>query len=425
LNKPVDYAELRARVKSLLRVKSLYVESQDRYEELSVMHREMRQKNKDLEQLNEQKNQFLGMAAHDLRNPLNALLTYSNFLYDEVAEKLSIEQAEFIVHMQESSKCMLKLVTDLLDISQIEAGRLDLNLEAVNLQSIVERNVSLNRLLADQKGIAVECKTAEMPSMMVDAQKLEQVLNNLITNAIKFSYPDSCIEVELLEGGDRALILVRDSGQGIPESEQENMFKPFQRTSVKSTAGEKSTGLGLMIVRKIVEGHGGKIWVESTVGKGSTFYVSLPIRKPDDMVASLVLAPDAAPVSDEPLEILLADDDAVNRHLLGRILEKRGHKFVAVESGRKVIEILEHRQFDILLMDVQMPDMGGIEATERIRKGETDRHMPIVAVTANTQQSETDLCLSAGMGACLSKPIDPKRLFEVIEEILGAAKKHV
>ncbi|MDA0709217.1 MAG: response regulator [bacterium] len=423
LNKPVDYAELTARVKSLLRVKSLYVESQERYEELAVLHREMRGKNRILEQLNEQKNQFLGMAAHDLRNPLNALLTYSNFLYDEVADKLTKEQVAFIIQMQESSQFMLKLVTDLLDISQIEAGKLDLNLASASLQNIVQRNVALNRVLADQKDISIACKTADLPVMLLDAQKLEQVLNNLITNAVKFSFPKTSIEVELMQGGDRALILVRDSGQGIPEDEQENLFKPFQRTSVQSTAGEKSTGLGLMIVRKIVEGHEGKIWVESTVGKGSTFYVSLPIHKPDTVVLSLAEPEKAETRSHQALQILVADDDAVNRHLLSRILEKSGHKVTAVESGRKVLEKLEAHTFDVLLLDVQMPDMGGIETTQHIRSGESDHNMVIIAVTAGTQQAEKDACLAAGMDACMGKPIDPKRLFQVIEELMELSNK--
>lgn len=246
--------------------------------ELINLHRELAQKNAKLEQLNQQKNQFLGMAAHDLRNSLGINLAYSQFLLDEVATTLDDEHLEFIRIIRSSSEFMLGLVNNLLDITALESGKLQLDLQPVDLISVIERNVALNRVLAAKKQADLHFyHQGDDLQAMADILKLEQVLNNLISNAVKFSMPQHPVEVRLVEGEGQAIVSVRDQGQGIPADELDRLFKPFGKTSVRSTAGEKSTGLGLAIVRKIVEAHHGKIWVESDVGKGSTFYFSLPL----------------------------------------------------------------------------------------------------------------------------------------------------
>jgi signal transduction histidine kinase len=246
--------------------------------ELSTLHRELAKKNAILEQLNTQKNQFLGMAAHDLRTPLNVILAYSEFVLEEAAEVLSQEHLEFISIIRSSSQFMFQVIDDLLDIAQIEAGKLNLDRQPTDIISLVAHNINLNRvLMAKQQRQLVFQHPEHLPELLVDAAKIEQVLNNLITNAAKFSGPGSTVTVSLTRQQDTVIISVKDEGRGIPEAELGRLFKPFGRTSVQSTTGERSTGLGLVIVRKIVEGHQGKIWVESEVGKGSTFYFSLPL----------------------------------------------------------------------------------------------------------------------------------------------------
>jgi len=175
---------------------------------------------------------------------------------------------------------MLRLLNDLLDISQIEAGKLDLHLEDVDLRALVQENVHLNRIIAGKKNIKIELVCPDAVPLRADPSKLEQVLSNLISNAIKYSFPDTTVTVTLEPVGNEVAIRVRDQGQGIPAAELHKLFEEFQKTSVKSTAGEKSTGLGLAIVKKIVEGHGGRISVLSEVGHGSTFQVSLPLHAP-------------------------------------------------------------------------------------------------------------------------------------------------
>ncbi len=267
---------------------ALYDELSRLNNELANLQRQLAKKNVALERLNEQKDQFLGMAAHDLRNPLGVIMMYSEFLLEEASCVLDEEQNEFLSIIHSSAEFMLHLVNDLLDIAKIESGELQLELQPTDLVTLVSHNVALNRVLASRKQIELSLQTLEadaakeLSDIWVDVYKIDQVLNNLITNAIKFSEPHSEVKVSVFGEADEVIIAVQDEGPGIPGDEIDELFNPFARTSVKSTAGEKSTGLGLAIVRKIVVGHGGRIWVESEVGRGSTFYVALPILQAED-----------------------------------------------------------------------------------------------------------------------------------------------
>ena len=246
--------------------------------ELANLQRAMVKTNVQLEKLNAQKNRILGMAAHDLRSPLGVILSYSEFLEAEVSELLNVEQREFLAVIKETSKFMLGMVTDILDVTAIEAGELKLDRQPTDLAHLLGRSVTLNRVLAARKDIAVELDPMPvLPVMAIDGGKIEQVLNNLLSNAAKFSHPGSRVHVRATYSGDVVTMSVEDQGQGIPPGDLAKLFKPFGTASVRSTAGEQSTGLGLAIVRNLVEGHGGRIWLESEVGKGTTFFFTLPV----------------------------------------------------------------------------------------------------------------------------------------------------
>ena len=255
------------------------------YEELSRlnndlvnMQRELMKKNRELDELNKLKNLFLGIAAHDLRNPLGVIMGYSEYLLDEVKESLSEDHIEMLQSILTSSEFMLRLLDDLLDVSAIESGNLNLNLVKADIVPVVKKNVELNSVIAHKKNINIQIiQTGQIPEVLFDVGKIEQVLNNLISNAIKYSQPGTNVAVSINSTKTDLTVSISDQGQGIPEDELGKLFRPFERTSVKSTAGEKSTGLGLSIVRNLILGHKGKIWVESKVGEGSTFYFSLPI----------------------------------------------------------------------------------------------------------------------------------------------------
>ncbi len=247
-------------------------------QQLVAMHREIAKKNQELEKLNQDKNKFLQIAAHDIRNPVTAILSFSMMLLDESKEKFSEDEAEFLKIIQESSEFLLKLLNELLDISVIESGQLHLRIDELDLVKLMKSNIAIHKVMAERKKITVNFKSDNKEIFAhFDQVKIEQVLNNLISNAIKFSLPDSEVNVLLTKNDRQIILMVIDNGQGIPKDEQEKLFHPFAKTSVQSTGGERSTGLGLSICKKIVEAHNGKIWFDSETNKGSTFYVALPI----------------------------------------------------------------------------------------------------------------------------------------------------
>jgi len=255
------------------------------YEELSRlnndlvnMQRELAKKNRELDELNKIKNQFLGIAAHDLRNPLGVIIGYSDYILEENDGNFSEEHVMMLNAILTSSEFMLRLINNLLDVSAIESGNMELELSKTDLISLIKKNVALNNVIAQKKNIQIQFNDpVQISEILLDIGKIEQVLNNLISNAVKYSFPNTTVQVKISQNDSEVIVSVTDQGQGIPESELGKLFKPFEKTSVQSTAGEKSTGLGLSIVKNLVLGHKGRIWVESKVGEGSTFCFSLPL----------------------------------------------------------------------------------------------------------------------------------------------------
>ncbi len=266
---------------------SLYDELSRLNNELADAQRQLAKQNAELERLNALKNQFLGMAAHDLRSPLSILLGYSEFLLEDLRDSLSAEHVEFLETIHASSQFMLQLVNELLDVSIIESGRLELHIERTDLVGLTQHSVALNRVLAARKQINVTFHSAgEIPQLLVDPGKIRQMLDNLLSNAIKYSQPGTEVTVSLTRQGQEVILAVADQGQGIPADEMHKLFQWLGKTSVRSTGGEKSSGLGLAIAKRIIEGHRGRLWAESEVGKGSTFYVALPVEEPEAVADS-------------------------------------------------------------------------------------------------------------------------------------------
>lgn len=262
-----------------LKEENTYDELSKLNNELVNLQRELFKKNIELAKLNRLKNQFLGMAAHDLRNPLAAILSQSDYLIEELKEKIPEEELGFLRSILKSSFFMLSLVEDLLDISKIESGNINLKIKEIDFIPFIEDIVKLNNILAKKKGIKINLNNEiKALSISIDHQKITQVINNLLTNAVKFSHPDSEILVSIILEDHFLTVAVRDAGTGIKETDLQEIFTPFNKASTKGTADEKSTGLGLSICKKIVEGHNGKIWVESEINKGSTFSFSLPTK---------------------------------------------------------------------------------------------------------------------------------------------------
>jgi signal transduction histidine kinase len=258
---------------------SFYEELSRLNNELVNMQRELAKKNRELDALNNLKNQFLGIAAHDLRSPIGVILSYSEFLLENGATMDEAEKQQIIERMHGVGTFMFNLVNDLLDVSNIESGKLELNLTEEDLSSLFRNVLSMNAIFARSKMMTMDFNAPVNPVIaLIDKPKIEQVLTNYLTNAMKFSYPGSQIKINMEMSGDQVRISVHDQGQGIREEELNNLFKPFEKTSTRSTAGERSTGLGLLIVKKIVEAHQGSVGVNSKFGIGSEFFFTLPVQ---------------------------------------------------------------------------------------------------------------------------------------------------
>jgi signal transduction histidine kinase len=241
---------------------------------INVTTKELEEQNQLLKSLNEQKNEFLGIAAHDLRNPIGVIQGFSELLEENIDDEFK----DYTGEITKMSSKMLSLLNDLLDISKIEAGKLDLKKDEIDYNAFVAQNIRMNELLAKSKGIKIVSDLGVRGLIVsIDEEKINQVLNNLIGNAIKYSYPGSTITVKVFKEKNQLVTQVIDNGQGIPEKEIEGLFYPFKQTSVRPTSGETSHGLGLAIVKKIIEGHNGHVGVSSEFGKGSVFSFILPI----------------------------------------------------------------------------------------------------------------------------------------------------
>jgi signal transduction histidine kinase len=247
--------------------------------ELLNLHRELARRTAQLEEVNEQKNALIGMAAHDLRNPIGAIRGFAQLLLARISDRLDDRELLVLERIERSSEHMLDLVNDLLELTDVDRAGLAVRLHRTecDLAALVATSVEVDRALAEPKSISIELELATEPlTASVDERKFEQVLVNLLSNAVKFSPPGSTVSVRLERCADTVVLEVTDQGPGIPEEELALVFEPFARTSVQPTGGERSTGLGLAIVERIVEGHGGRIELDTELGVGTTFRVLLP-----------------------------------------------------------------------------------------------------------------------------------------------------
>ena len=265
ITKPFNHSEVRARVKTHLKIQQLI--------------RQLETQNDQLKDLNELKNSFLGMASHDMRNYLSAIRGYSQILQEDGKELPEETKEQFLDFIYKSSENMLKMVNDLLDVSVIESGKLQLDLQSESFKDLINHHIMINQFFADKKNISIQSDLHEIPNCLIDANKLGQVIDNLISNAIKFSESGTTILISLKAEEEKLVFSVKDQGPGISDEDQAKLFQHFQKLSARPTAGESSSGLGLAISKKMIQAHEGQLSVSSQLGSGTTFWFEIPHKQ--------------------------------------------------------------------------------------------------------------------------------------------------
>jgi CheY-like chemotaxis protein len=382
--------------------------------------------------------------SHEIRTPMNGIIGMTELALDTT---LTAYQADCLNTVRTSAESLMTILNDVLDFSKIESRKLTLEAVRFVLADVIGEAVKPLAVAADHKGIALLCNIApHLPASVVgDPVRLKQVVTNLIGNAIKFTEQGQVVlSIREDSRSDDSICLhfsVRDTGIGIPADKHAAIFEAFRQADGSTTRRFGGTGLGLAISSTLVTLMDGRIWVESEPGVGSAFHFTAVFKRAakDDAAAErsrradspALIVDDHAdsrpipalattepqPSQVRPASVLVAEDNVVNQRVVVGLLSRRGHRVVMVSNGEEAVAATERETFDIVLMDVQMPGMGGFEATAaiRARERETGHHVRIVAMTAHAMNGDRERCLAAGMDGYLSKPIDSRMLFASVE----------
>ena len=390
--------------------------------ERKQMESELLEARDEAERVSKMKTEFLANISHEIRTPMNGIISMTELTLESSLDSTQEDNLEIV---QVSARHLLSIINDVLDYSKIESGKLETSIDAVDTKKLVNQSVRMMKHQAEEKGLALSTEFSPLlPSLIeTDSQKVRQILVNLIGNAIKFT-PEGGIEitVDLDESEDQLRVNVTDTGIGIPEDRLDQIFHSFHQADGSITREYGGTGLGLSISRNLAELLGGGLTVESQVGKGSSFTFTFGYL-PHDENTSGVLSTEPLDIVDQDLRILVAEDNAVNQKIIRKLLEGSGYKIEIAGTGIAAIEVWRERAFDLIVMDMMMPEMDGLEATRLIREEErsSGSRTPIIALTANAMTVDRDRCFAAGMDGHITKPITRESLHREIVRVLASA----
>jgi signal transduction histidine kinase/CheY-like chemotaxis protein len=429
------------------------------FDRQKIVH-DLREARRHSDEANAAKDEFLARMSHEIRTQMNGILGMLELMQ---TARLAPQEREYLDMACQSADWLLKLVNDILDFSKIEAGRLELDEAVLDVRRTFEGALQPLAMHAGEKGLQLSVQVdAGVPELLIgDAGRLRQVLVNLVGNAVKFTRqgeievtvqtvqesatgPEGLVEPltaaprepASFTADDAPLaqvclqISVRDTGIGIAEDKQQLIFEAFRQADCSTSRCFGGSGLGLAIVAELAAMMGGRLWLQSRVGQGSTFHFTGRLRVADARSDSkrVECAPHAGPRTLGPLpppcraRILLAEDGSINQRVAARLLERRGHSVVVVGNGRKAVEAVQQTPFDLILMDVEMPEMDGIQATRAIRAQTGGCRPPIIAISAHAIKGDRERFLAAGMDDYLAKPLSSHRLYAVVEKHLPSPR---
>ena len=392
-----------------------YILSQGRHQQriISLLN-ESDKRNREVAQMKEQ---FLANMSHEIRTPMNSILGFTNLLR---RTQLNDHQKDYVRNIHSAGENLLALVNDILDLSKIEAGMMHLEEVRFSLNGLISSvgAMFIEKIREKQLSLHVQIEKDVPDVLQGDAVRLTQILVNLVSNAVKFTHKGSITiavhKVAMNESEVRIRMIISDTGIGIAPEKQEYIFERFQQADTEITRRFGGTGLGLAIVKQLVDLQQGHINLKSVLEKGTEFTVELTYKLPDvDQLYSEALAAEMEPVTLQRIKALIAEDNIMNQQLIAHLLKSWSIEFTIVNNGAEAIEELKLNSYSIVLMDIQMPEMDGYTATERIRK-ELQKDIPIIAMTAHAMAGEKEKCMALGMNDYVSKPIKETVLYNII-----------
>ncbi|WP_412973772.1 ATP-binding protein [Pseudanabaena sp. ABRG5-3] len=418
---------------------------------------QLQRTNEELIRATRLKDEFLANMSHELRTPLNAILGMTEALQEMVFGVINERQINALQTIERSGTHLLALINDILDVAKIESGQLELDYTQTSIEQLCQSSISLVKQLAHQKRIELKVNIPKnIPEMMLDERRIRQVLINLLNNAVKFTPEGGCINLEVtcqrffkdipftkafpemlltpyvdeIQSPNYLQIAIIDTGIGISPENIKRLFKPFVQIDSALNRQYMGTGLGLAIVKQIVELHGGKVGVTSRIGHGSCFMIALPLSNLHDSSLNSIppidkfsnrekieLGSNAPKQGHSPL-ILLAEDNEANIGTISCYLEAKGYQLIFAHNGQEAVNITKSHVPNLILMDIQMPVVDGMEAIRIIRSDHAFDHIPIIALTALAMASDREKCLAVGANEYLAKPVKLKQLVEIIQKLL-------